>query len=500
MFGFDAGFALPVADTTKTKSPLKPSLLADQFSTKHSATLVDGRAGEAAEPARRRQPHAPQGCGGALRPRRSSSRPRGGGAPSRLVGSIVEKDFSAPAPSFSPRPTVLPFPVARHRSHGPHWGPASKDAGNDGADEEDDEMDVDETDYLPVAAAAAGPVRRKEKKGMDFSRWREIVGDAPPKRTQGKPAQVKKQITQKVNAGTMTSKVGGAAAGKRELEEGGMRLDSGDARGISSTAGLVTDVAPKKQTVQIQSRDAIKAGVVRDMALRGDHMELDAGESSIEAEINAENMARLAEMSAGEIAEAQAEILNRMDPKLVELLRRRGREKSGGKKGGDRDKGQKNSGPGKAAKATPGDWLTAGEHSGHSWKAWSDRVERIRSCRFSLEGEILGFQSYQEQQDGKKTHAESVAERDFLRTEGDPAAVGYTINEAVALTRSMVPGQRFLALQLLASILNRALRNLHKMDLTDNGKEMNDDDKFDDWQAVWAYALGPEPELVLSLR
>ena len=39
---------------------------------------------------------------------------------------------------------------------------------------------------------------------------------------------------------------------------------------------------------------------------------------------------------------------------------------------------------------------------------------------------------------GKKTHGESVADRDFLRTEGDPAAVGYTINEALALTRSMV--------------------------------------------------------------
>lgn len=58
-----------------------------------------------------------------------------------------------------------------------------------------------------------------------------------------------------------------------------------------------------------------------------------------------------------------------------------------------------------------------------------------------------------------------------------------------------------LALHLLASILNRALHSLHKMDLTDNdNKEMNSDAKFDDWQAVWAYALGPEPELVLSLR
>jgi hypothetical protein len=57
-----------------------------------------------------------------------------------------------------------------------------------------------------------------------------------------------------------------------------------------------------------------------------------------------------------------------------------------------------------------------------------------------------------------------------------------------------------LALQLLALILNRALQNLHKTDLIDNFKESNDDDKFNDWQAVWAYAIGPEPELVLSLR
>lgn len=57
-----------------------------------------------------------------------------------------------------------------------------------------------------------------------------------------------------------------------------------------------------------------------------------------------------------------------------------------------------------------------------------------------------------------------------------------------------------LALQLLASILNRALQSLHKIDIMDNVKGMNFNEKFDDWQAVWSYALGPEPELVLSLR
>jgi RNA polymerase II-associated protein 1 len=65
-----------------------------------------------------------------------------------------------------------------------------------------------------------------------------------------------------------------------------------------------------------------------------------------------------------------------------------------------KDKGLKNSGLQKNKRATPGDWLTAGEHTGHSWKVWSERVELIRSCRFTLDGDILGFQSSHEQQDG----------------------------------------------------------------------------------------------------
>lgn len=35
-------------------------------------------------------------------------------------------------------------------------------------------------------------------------------------------------------------------------------------------------------------------------------------------------------------------------------------------------------------------------------------------------------------------NSNNVSERDFLRTEGDPGAAGYTIKEAVALTRSVV--------------------------------------------------------------
>lgn len=293
-----------------------------------------------------------------------------------------------------------------------HWGPAAKDGPKDGAADDDDEMDMDETDYHPVAAAA-GPVRRKEKKGMDFSRWRDFVGDAPPNRRQGKPVQAKKQSDQRIDAGAVASKVGGVAATGRgleggamqldsgELEGGAMRLDSGNAREAPGAVLSVSDVVSKKSTSHAESRDElVKAGEVRNSTSQAESMDLDGRESSMEAEISAENMARLAGMSAGEIAEAQADIVNKLNPALVEMLRRRGREKSGGAKDVGKDKGLENSGPQKTKSATPGDWLTAGEHSGHSWKAWSERVERIRSCRFTLDGDILGFQSSHEQQDG----------------------------------------------------------------------------------------------------
>jgi len=47
-----------------------------------------------------------------------------GGDNAWLIGGIVEKgitssEFSSKKPIAPPNPTVLPFPVARHRSHGP---------------------------------------------------------------------------------------------------------------------------------------------------------------------------------------------------------------------------------------------------------------------------------------------------------------------------------------------------------------------------------------------
>lgn len=51
---------------------------------------------------------------------------------------------------------------------------------------------------------------------------------------------------------------------------------------------------------------------------------------------------------------------------------------------------------------------------------------------------VASFSSVGKNANYSQYNATNVAERDFLRTEGDPAAVGYTINEVVALIRSMV--------------------------------------------------------------
>ena len=171
---------------------------------------------------------------------------------------------------------------------------------------------------------------------------------------------------------------------------------------------------------------------------------------------------------------------------------------------------------------------------------------------------------------------DNVSERDFLRTEGDPGASGYTIKEAVALTQSVVslcsdcmilewysvwfsciinfadvwakqckifmlswyiinysqkwfpneiliittdiffclfsssilvyvwpfqiPGQRALALHLIFSVLDKALHNINQKPVGSTLGDVNKLDRSTDWEAIWAFALGPEPELVLSLR
>lgn len=315
------------------------------------------------------------------------------------------------------------------------------------------------------ASSFANPIERKKKKGLDFGRWKEVVNS-----DERKPQLRKKEA--KIAA---TKKVVPVPGVEKEPEI------EGESRNLAAACTSSTN------------------GVVRSEREQ-DMLVSDGEQQTLIDEIEAENIARLSEMSTDEIAMAQAEITEKMDPELLEMLKKRARNKLGKKKGtGEQIEGSKRSKTG----ASIGDWTPSGEVSNKSWKAWSERVEKVRELRFALDGSVVDVGSDQlncNKLDSNQYNGETVVERDFLRTEGDPAALGYTIKEAVALIRSMVPGQRVLALQLLVSIFNKAIYNMQEKDGGDSMRKINSIDKLIDWQAIWAFALGPEPQMALSLR
>lgn len=497
----------------------------------------------------------------------------------RLIGGIVEKGFSDDelsgsfGPSAAPRPTVLPFPVARHRSHGPYWAPKVEnfnDNGDAGGNaEEDEDEDVDRMDLV---AAVANPVQRKEKRSLDFSQWQEIVENEPSSVNHDKKKE------RHMSPPEVAHEAGDSTSDKNmQISE----LENTESCRDSFMLG-------EKQQENLKMEHVQKSDMVPSFAAR---KLVGGGDDNLESQIDSENRVRLANMPVNEIAKAQAEIMAKLKPGLINALKKRGQNKVrkqensgftaqrfvGGKDGSaenqiyfencvrladmsaediteaqaevmaklnpeiilekqgqDKIRRQESSLSGKTnslqhEKNTPnikrrpdnfasdkpvemltGDAMNDGNSSDISpknsiaWDAWSKRVERVRDMRFSLDGNIIisdfvcasntGIASSE-----SEYNPNNVSERDFLRTEGDPGAAGYTIKEAVSLTRSVVPGQRTLALHLIASILNRAVCNICQNQVGSSSAFVNAEGSVD-WEAIWAFALGPEPELALSLR
>lgn len=458
-----------------------------------------------------------------------------------LVGSIVEKGISGKKPLAPvPKPTVIPFPVARHRSHGPHWVPLNTD--NTGHSDEDAE-DEDVMEFNKVAAFAK-PVRKKEKKGLDFSRWRELLANDNTSAPHIESEEKHKYM--------------GAKDQKKTSNEVAENLEK--VQSFARTSNVLMNEKDHDMCEEVSSNvsaeatDVIKGEIEIDVSenLNG-HMQMDRERHvistshtflsekstfrteqesiSLESQIDAENRAQLKSMSADEIAEAQAEILERINPAIIAALKKRGQNKSNIHKDSTSDKAAKREiqdskeivrngsrrspsngdisdkldketleGTKREKNANPVQKLSSGRSS--LWNSWSTRVEAAREIRFSLDGNVInnGFPTVPT--GCKSTNSgytvDNVSERDFLRTEGDPAAAGYTIKEALALTRSVIPSQRALALHLLSSVLSKAIQNICQNQTGHNNK--GGPNNFIDWNAIWAYALGPEPELALSLR
>ncbi|KAL5703051.1 hypothetical protein ACHQM5_028192 [Ranunculus cassubicifolius] len=469
---------------------------------------------------------------------------------SQLVGRIVEKGFDIIEPkkksttiSF-PRPSVIPFPVARHRSHGPHWAPLNN-AGKMDVDDDEDEQVADsreDTDFDSIASFA-DPIQRKQKKSLDLSRWRELVN-------QDGSTVVSKQTDAGSKLGTKGEGVGNKGAtnveGKQVKRESKVstsviRTNGSEKEHVDDLVGNTTE-SPWVKRARDGVEDMRIDGPLQNLNSKHEHipdslnvknLKREEGSVSLESQIDVENRAVLQNMSPEEIAEAQSEIMEKMNrkPGLLEMLKKRGRSKLASEPRTipsdmeigtqtdnvynekrinqdsenvptlEKPKSQHVSAI-KPSKDTPDVPNTNGvKTSDTKWNTWSRRVEAVRTLRFSLEGDVL------EDRPGDGNTSKSnqisvdrIAERDFLRTEGDPGSLGYTIKEAVALSRSTVPGQRALALKLISLLLDKASCEIQQAHIGLDTKDTASTDNLVDWKAVWAYTLGPDPELALALR
>ncbi|PWA96454.1 Armadillo-type fold [Artemisia annua] len=353
-------------------------------------------------------------------------------------------------------------------------------------------------------AVDAGPVQRKQKKGLDFKRWKDIINADQANEKEQKPNGNRKPSNVKKDLNGEKLEV----VRNREYNIG-VGIDDVES---NIDYGMRSTVKAKKA-----SFDSVPVGVG-----------VEQGSTSIESEIDAENRARLEKMSTDEIAEAQAEIMKKMDPALIKILQKRGLDKTrknstASWKSSIRSNSSissavigsfAESNDNKVEKVSTSDnaqnMIMAGPNhkrigleskdvpetkssSGSLWDAWSTNVEAARDLRFSLDGDVINDHV------PVPGGVENASERDFLRTEGDPGALGYTIKEALALTRSVVPGQRALALHLISSVLYKAQENMCR-NQTGSTLKVGNQNQIVDWEALWAFALGPEPELALSLR
>ncbi|MED6220988.1 hypothetical protein PIB30_050102 [Stylosanthes scabra] len=191
---------------------------------------------------------------------------------SRLVGSIIEKGISdsqgnniiTTPPSSFPKSTVLPFPVARHRSHGPHWHPLSSKGGDGGNDDDYSDNDVEDKEdkifkEFEKVSAFANPVQKRKKQGLDFKKWKEVTQDnhCPlAKESDDVISQAtgkKKHEKGSKNADKKTSPADGVALASMEVDT---KPQLNNSRGLRNTATPMEIDTSNKVDTQGRNKDA----------------------------------------------------------------------------------------------------------------------------------------------------------------------------------------------------------------------------------------------------
>lgn len=314
-----------------------------------------------------------------------------------------------------------------------HWGPATsvKDDDNGDGNEGDDGETKVSMEYDPMAPFA-NPVQRKKKKELDLSRWRELVLDDNSSEENNAEENLSfHQKNEKERKGGSTAKTS-MSSNPSLVDANVLSLMKMDVKPILSTHGHIDKSGEAMisasgdgcfNSVKVMELDNLKQlGLkenVKDTGPFNSIVERTKQESlSLESQIDAENRARLQEMSPDEIAQAQAEIMEKLDPSILKALKKRGENKLKKQKGStlevstygeqrilqnennqdakgfahfDRDSSHMVTTSNNTQSRQDNGELqkSSGAASCSSWSIWSDRVEAVRELRFSLDGDVV---------------------------------------------------------------------------------------------------------------
>lgn len=333
-----------------------------------------------------------------------------------------------------------------------YWDPVDsyKRKCDDNDEEEDDDFDA------RLHAAFANAVERKEKKGLNFSNWKEqtLNNDSNVSRSVKTEKCWKDVIEIKSTSSgqslvdwdvsvpmgmdveddsnkclavdnTKEAITSGSAIGM-EIDESGRLHYLENAEDDSSNYAPINSQhaveRPSHDTYAEAHCEKMDAGIVgvlnkRDKkswagtivsSSRSNNIGNEQESMSLESEIDVENRARLQNMSPDEIAQAQAEIMDKMNPTLLNLLKKRGEKKLKQRKCSSSVSATNIVEPHNAVKESQkairdkllGDNSPSqsdlykvaqnlGKSGSFSWNAWSKRVEAIRELRFSLDGSVV---------------------------------------------------------------------------------------------------------------
>lgn len=329
------------------------------------------------------------------------------------------------------------------------------DINNDNDDVDEDVGEEEDFDGMELAAGVANPVQRKQKKGLDFSRWQEIVKNDGNSALYEKKKEIystglevgqkEREITSnklsrqiadpddaKLQYMTMDNK-----ASKEGTEDISRMASAKEIHGfrhaknenIGQTKQCPPNgIAKSEESTIVEEATTWQNGSSKEVDLKMQNMQksymasgftaqklVGGEEESLQSEIDAENRAQLAKMSVDEIAEAQSEIMAKLNPELINALKKRGQAKVKRQKfslsdvtGSASDsmqheivipKSSHNTITDDPVKILPGDTLKDNDDkvspnvspdNCSMWDAWSKRVEHVRDMRFSLDGYLVG--------------------------------------------------------------------------------------------------------------